>query len=132
MKIHQKFLENDAEYTRLFGQLTQQELGLINTNAPQAAMEQVNTALQTLDRSIAQFHQHQAETLRVHEQFLNNQIALLNNSNFLSPNPTAAETFFIRNTQPQGLKTEGLNTEKSSTAFSASQVINSGGNGSQT
>ena len=61
----------------LFGQLTQQELGLINTDAPQAALEQVNAALQTLDRSIAQFHQHQAETLRVHEQFLNNQVALL-------------------------------------------------------
>ena len=28
LAIHSKFLENDAEYTRLFGQLTQQELGI--------------------------------------------------------------------------------------------------------
>ena len=50
----ENILENDAEYTRLFGQLTQQELGLINGNSPQAALEQINIALQTVDRQHGQ------------------------------------------------------------------------------
>jgi acyl carrier protein len=78
LRVHGKYLENDAEYTRLFSQLTQQELGLINNTSSQATLEQINIALQTLDRSIAQFHQHQSETLRIHEQYLNNQVELLN------------------------------------------------------
>ena len=131
LKIHQKFLENDAEYTRLFGQLTQQELALINTNAPQAAMEQVNTALQTLDRSIAQFHQHQAETLRVHEQFLMNQVTLLNTSGVVSPAAISSNSILTRNARSQGSQTEGIKTEVLSTDLSEPQLTNAGGIGSK-
>ena len=73
LKAHSQFMANDSEYTHLFGQLTQQELSLLANSHSQAALEQINTALQTLDRSMAQFHQHQSETLRVHEQYLRSQ-----------------------------------------------------------
>jgi acyl transferase domain-containing protein len=73
LKAHSQFLSNDGEYARIFGQLTQQELGLLAGNPSQAFLEQINTALQTLERSMTQFNQHQAETLRVHEQYLRSQ-----------------------------------------------------------
>lgn len=78
LKSHNQFLSNDGEYTRLFGQITKQELDLLSGNPSQQTLEQVNTALQTLDRSMAQFHQYQAETLRVHEQYLHSQAELIN------------------------------------------------------
>ena len=78
LKSHTQFLSNDGEYTRLFGQITKQELDLLSGNSSQQTLEQINTALQTLDRSMAQFHQHQAETLRVHEQYLHSQAELIN------------------------------------------------------
>ena len=78
LKSHNQFLSNDGEYTRMFGQITKQEIDLLSGNSSQQMLEQVNTALQTLDRSMTQFHQHQAETLRVHEQYLHNQAELIN------------------------------------------------------
>jgi len=77
LRVHSQYLENDAEYTRLFGQLTQQELTLLNNNSTSATLEQINTALQTLERSISQFHQHQAESLRIHENYLVQQAEFL-------------------------------------------------------
>jgi acyl transferase domain-containing protein len=131
LNIHQKFLENDAEYTRLFGQLTQQELGLINIDAPQSALEQVNAALQTLDRSIAQFHQHQTETLRVHEQFLNNQVELLSNSSMVSLSENGSNVSFSQKNKPQRSQPAELNTENLSNISSSPQVTKTGGNGNK-
>ena len=92
----------------------------------------MNTALQTLDRSIAQFHQHQAETLRVHEQFLNNQVALLKNSSFLSPAANSAKCSLPIMLNLRDLTTEGISSnEKLSNALSAPQVTIAGGNGSK-
>ncbi len=78
LKSHNQFLSNDGEYTRLFGQITKQELDLLSGNPSQQNLEQINAALQMLDHSMAQFHQHQAETLRVHEQYLHDQSVLIN------------------------------------------------------
>ncbi|HEX7620441.1 MAG TPA: beta-ketoacyl synthase N-terminal-like domain-containing protein [Anaerolineales bacterium] len=78
LKSHNQFLSNDGEYTRLFGQITKQELDLLTGNPSQQTLEQINAALQTLERSMTQFHQHQAETLRVHEQYLRSQVELIN------------------------------------------------------
>jgi acyl transferase domain-containing protein/acyl carrier protein len=77
IRVHEKFLENDADYTEKFGRLTEQELNLVSANASPASLEQINVALQTLDRSLTQFHLHQAETTRIHEQYLQNQHNLL-------------------------------------------------------
>ncbi len=93
LKAHSQFMTNDSEYTHLFGQLTQQELSLLANSPSQAAMEQINTALQTLDRSMAQFHQHQSETLRVHEQYLRGQSELINSLVQLSQAPGGQGVF---------------------------------------
>jgi acyl carrier protein len=93
LKAHSQFMANDSEYTHLFGQLTQQELSLLANSPSQAALEQINTALQTLDRSMAQFHQHQSETLRVHEQYLRSQSELINSLVQLSQAPGGQGVF---------------------------------------
>lgn len=76
LSVHARFLENDAEFTRSFSNLTEQELNLVRGNTSPQTLEQINTALQTLDRSLSHFHQHQIETTRIHEQFLRNQYEL--------------------------------------------------------
>jgi polyketide-type polyunsaturated fatty acid synthase PfaA len=73
LKSHNRFLSNDSEYMRLFGQITKQELDLLSGNSSPQMLEQINTALQTLERSLVQFHQHQAET-----QYLRSQAELIN------------------------------------------------------
>jgi acyl transferase domain-containing protein len=80
-RIHTKYLHNEEEYARTFAQLTQSGLNLLtnSTSAAPGALEQLVTVLQGLERSLAQFHDHQAETLRVHEQYLKNQEAFSNN-----------------------------------------------------
>ena len=76
--MHSQFLMNDGEYGRGFTKLVQQELELLAGNPAPAALEQIKNALQTLEQSLNQFHQHQAETLRVHEQYLRDQSELTN------------------------------------------------------
>jgi len=69
LRIHEQYLHNDAEYGKIFSQLTQAELGVVS-NSPNAIGLQ---ALESLERSMMRFHDHQAETLKVHEQYLRSQ-----------------------------------------------------------
>lgn len=129
LSVHKKYLDNDAEYIRLFSQLTQQELGLISGNSPQAALEQINIALQTLDRSISQFHQHQTETLRIHEKYLNNQVELLNNLIRVSQSDNSLPVSYSPNNTSRVSFTAGRTPENLVETASTSQVIKPGGNG---
>ncbi|MBU3914342.1 acyltransferase domain-containing protein, partial [bacterium] len=62
LRIHEQFLNNQSEYSRSFFQIMQ-----IQAQAgPSAASNDVT-------QSITQFHVHQGETLRVHEQYLRHQ-----------------------------------------------------------
>ncbi len=131
MNIHQKFLENDAEYTRLFSQITQQELELINSNSPQTTLEQINIALQTLDNSITKFHQHQAETLRIHEQYLNNQVELLNSFIGISQSGESIPASPLQNSNlKESYKVIDV-PENVLKSTATSQVTKPGGNGSK-
>ncbi|MDP2964566.1 MAG: beta-ketoacyl synthase N-terminal-like domain-containing protein [Pelolinea sp.] len=129
LSVHEKYLDNDAQYTRLFSQLTQQELGLINGNSPQATLEQINIALQTLERSIAQFHQHQAETLRIHEQYLSNQVEILNNVIRVSQSDNSFPVSNLHKNTSRVSFTAGRTPENLVETTSTSQIIKPGGNG---
>jgi acyl transferase domain-containing protein len=74
-RVHAQYLHNEEEYARTFTQLTQSGLNLLSNSSSAApeTLEHLVTVLQGLERSMAQFHEHQAETLRVHEQYLKNQ-----------------------------------------------------------
>lgn len=62
LRIHEQFLNNQSEYSRSFFQIMQQQA---QTGVPSLSKE--------VSQSIGQFHSHQAETLRVHEQYLRHQ-----------------------------------------------------------
>ena len=60
---HRVFLETQAEYARLFGQLAQKQLELLATGADAAT-------LQSLSSGLERFHSHQQETIRLHNLYL--------------------------------------------------------------
>lgn len=64
--VHQHYLKNMAEYSRQFFQLMQQQYTLLTHERCTPAM------LESFERSMAYFHEHQAQMQRVHEQYLTN------------------------------------------------------------
>src|SRR5450759_4675783 len=74
---HEQYLANENEYTLAFSQISQQETTLVSNaaNHPET-LEQINTALQTIEQSLAKFHEHQAETAHVHESYLQSQMEI--------------------------------------------------------
>ncbi|MBD2569653.1 type I polyketide synthase [Anabaena lutea] len=74
MHVHEQSLTNQTEYTKNFVQLMQQQHTLWENN--QVTPEQIKTqqtAIASSERSIMQFHEHQADTLHIHQQYLNYQ-----------------------------------------------------------
>lgn len=72
LRLHEQFLQNDAEYSRIFANLTQMQVALL-TNKDGAQLEKILPALESFERSMMRFHDHQAETLRVHDHYLKDQ-----------------------------------------------------------
>ena len=64
LQVHQQYLQQQGEYSRTVLQLLQQQLQLVSQG--QAIPEPVSQSMQW-------FHAHQGETLRVHEQYLQQQ-----------------------------------------------------------
>ena len=74
LQVHQQYLHNQAEYATIFSQLMQQQGTLFSNGATSPEKSEITlTVLKSLAKSIEQFHQHQTETLNVHNQFLNQQ-----------------------------------------------------------
>jgi acyl transferase domain-containing protein/acyl carrier protein/NAD(P)-dependent dehydrogenase (short-subunit alcohol dehydrogenase family) len=74
LQVHEQSLQHQTEYTKTFFQLMQQQHLLWGNNKfteQQAQTKQI--ALSSSERNIMRFHDHQAETLRIHEQYLNYQ-----------------------------------------------------------
>ena len=69
LHLHEQFLSNQSEYSRSFFQIMQQQ-----AQSGAAAMSP------EVAQSIAQFHKHQGDTLRIHEQYLQQQAAYSQNS----------------------------------------------------
>jgi acyl carrier protein len=74
LKVHQQYLSNQASYASIFAQLMQEQGTLFTDDAPVSGQSEVLLqVLQSLSRSVEQFHAHQADTLTVHSQFLDQQ-----------------------------------------------------------
>ncbi|WGV26161.1 type I polyketide synthase [Halotia branconii] len=74
LQIHEQSLQHQTEYTKIFFQLMQQQhllWGNYKFTEQQAQTQQI--ALSSSERNIMRFHDHQAETLRIHQQYLNYQ-----------------------------------------------------------
>ena len=69
LRVHEQFLNTQTEYSRSFFQIMQQQIQAgANSMTPEIA------------KSIADFHKHQGETLRIHEQYLKQQADFSSNS----------------------------------------------------
>ncbi|MCJ7549225.1 MAG: phosphopantetheine-binding protein [Anaerolineae bacterium] len=74
LRVHQQYLSNQAAYASIYAQLMQEQGTLFSGDAPISGQSDVLLQiLQSLSRSVEQFHEHQSETLTVHSQFLDQQ-----------------------------------------------------------
>jgi acyl transferase domain-containing protein len=75
LEVHSTYLNHQIEYAKTFFQLMQQQNTLfanVKSSADAAQIKQV--IMESLERSMMQFHSQQGETLRIHEQYLREQI----------------------------------------------------------
>ena len=61
LEVHRQYLEQQSEYSRTVLQLMQQQLNMASQG--QSLPDSVN-------RHLEMFHEHQGQTLRIHEQYL--------------------------------------------------------------
>ncbi|GAB1544275.1 type I polyketide synthase [Scytonema sp. NUACC21] len=77
LQVHGHYLNHQMEYAKTFFQLMQQQ-NVLFANSP-SSMEAAKlkpVVIESLERSMMQFHDQQSETLRIHEQYLNSQTEL--------------------------------------------------------
>ncbi|WP_016952040.1 type I polyketide synthase [Anabaena sp. PCC 7108] len=72
MHVHEQSLTNQTEYTKNFVQLMQQQHSLLKNCQVTEDQTQQN-AIASSERSIMRFHDHQTDTLHIHQQYLNYQ-----------------------------------------------------------
>ncbi|AFY51101.1 polyketide-type polyunsaturated fatty acid synthase PfaA [Nostoc sp. PCC 7524] len=102
LQVHGTYLNHQMEYTKAFFQLMQQQNALFaNAKTSQEAAQLKLVVMESLERSLMQFHSQQGETLRIHEKYLQEQVAYAKNffdliqqqySMVLSSGVTAAAT----------------------------------------
>lgn len=74
LQVHGHYLNHQVEYVKTFFQLMQQHNDLLaQNNTPQQIAELKSQLMESLERSMMQFHSQQGDTLRVHEEYLNHQ-----------------------------------------------------------
>ncbi|MBD2431551.1 type I polyketide synthase [Fischerella sp. FACHB-380] len=80
LQVHSHYLSHQVEYAKTFFQLMQQQNFLLanGKHSPDAAQLKPSI-IESLDRSMMQFHAQQGETLRIHEQYLKDQVEYTKN-----------------------------------------------------
>ena len=67
LRVHDQYAQSQSEYFRIFFELTQQQQALLATQTlPQGVTE-------SLMQNMQRFHDYQSETLRMHEQYMQQQ-----------------------------------------------------------
>ncbi len=74
LQVHAQSLKHQTEYAKTFFQLMQQQSFLLgNGHAADSQAQSQSVVLESSERSMMRFHEHQSETLRIHEQYLHHQ-----------------------------------------------------------
>ncbi|MEM7578616.1 MAG: beta-ketoacyl synthase N-terminal-like domain-containing protein [Cyanobacteria bacterium P01_A01_bin.80] len=73
LQVHGSYLTHQVEYIRTFFQLMQQHNTLLSNPNTAEAEDIKSLLMNTLERSMMQFHNQQGDTLKIHEQYLNHQ-----------------------------------------------------------
>ncbi|MDJ0795223.1 MAG: beta-ketoacyl synthase N-terminal-like domain-containing protein [Calothrix sp. MO_167.B12] len=80
LQVHSNYLHHQVEYARSFFQLMQQQNVLFGKDESASNMAELkSTIIDSLNRSMQQFHSQQGDTLRVHEQYLREQVEYTKN-----------------------------------------------------
>ncbi len=75
LQVHGHYLNHQKEYAKAFFQLMQQQNSLFaNSTSSEEAAKLKPVLMESLERSMMQFHAQQSETLHIHEQYLNSQV----------------------------------------------------------
>ncbi|MGF1674346.1 MAG: beta-ketoacyl synthase N-terminal-like domain-containing protein, partial [Rivularia sp. (in: cyanobacteria)] len=78
LQVHAQYLNHQVEYVRTFFQLMQQQNSLfVKTESSTDSLKP--KVIESLERGMIKFHSHQGDTLRVHEQYLQNQVEYTKN-----------------------------------------------------
>ncbi|MBK1986540.1 SDR family NAD(P)-dependent oxidoreductase [Sphaerospermopsis aphanizomenoides BCCUSP55] len=80
MHVHEQSLQNQTEYTKTFYELMQQQYALLgNTEVNEYQAQTQQLAISSSERNMMRLHDHQADTLRIHEKYLDYQQDYANN-----------------------------------------------------
>jgi len=74
INVHEQSLHNQTEYTKTFSQLMQQQYSLLgNSELTEDQSQNQQLVISSSERNMMRFHDHQGDTLRIHEQYLKYQ-----------------------------------------------------------
>ncbi|MBE9049538.1 acyltransferase domain-containing protein [Nostocales cyanobacterium LEGE 11386] len=80
LQVHGTYLQHQMEYTKAFFQLMQQQNALFANTKSDADTTQLKLVVkESIERGMMQFHSQQGETLRIHEQYLLEQLEYAKN-----------------------------------------------------
>ncbi len=74
LRLHEQYLRTEEEYASAFAQLIQLQSELVSKSVSGVnGLQSVQPLFESLERSMMRFHEHQAETLRIHQRYLETQ-----------------------------------------------------------
>ncbi|MGL6344342.1 MAG: acyltransferase domain-containing protein, partial [Waterburya sp.] len=74
LEVHKLYLNHQTQYAQTFFQLMQQQNNLwANMSTVPEAIQNQTQIISSTERSLIKFQEHQSDTLRIHEQYLNHQ-----------------------------------------------------------
>ena len=79
LHLHHQYLNYQIEATKIFFHLIQQQSNLLANGNGDRQIAETNAMMQSLERGLIRFQDHQAETLRVHERSLNDHSEYVKN-----------------------------------------------------
>ncbi|WP_353933113.1 beta-ketoacyl synthase N-terminal-like domain-containing protein [Okeanomitos corallinicola TIOX110] len=79
LQIHVTYLGHQMEYAKTFFQLMQQQNNIIINSKSSETAQLKQVVMESFERSMMQFHNQQAETLRIHEEYLKEQVEYTKN-----------------------------------------------------
>jgi polyketide-type polyunsaturated fatty acid synthase PfaA len=96
--VHQHYLKNLEVYSQQFFQLIQQQYSLLTNERCTPAM------LESFERGMAYFHEHQAQMQRVHEQYLKTQVEYSHSVlQFMPHSPLATSDATLQSEAPRAM-----------------------------
>ena len=126
LQVHEQYLQNDAEYAKIFFRLSELEISLVsNGNYTGQQFEKAVLALESLERGIMHFHDHQNETLRIHEQYLNSQAEF--SQNFINLVQKKFDLLASGDAALRGSVPSNAETKQHESAHASMVVIDDGG-----